>query len=1051
MAYNTNLGNELEEVDLKITLMLQEIDANFDKCQRIVTRGILPKVTNISRGSRKIVKTLKPWLKFFDKVASTGNNLEKDSLIEITNLKSIEEKVANEKSAAFEYNKEHGNISATDNNNRIDVHTADRFVEQNNNEFSDFDDNSDFFALDNVNQNTINSKINSKNSLTAQSNSQPKKTDFKSLTQNINESYSADKKNRIDSFIRKQRQSIKLNSPFGGSDSILTPSSINTDDLQSTMYFTTNYTSRNESPTVSKQPQNLNSYTSNDLKLNDFDHSDIHTFNQESMPTPIINTVNNSHSNTNISQQQSVSSNSQNLNSNTNLLSQNQSLHNNFEKANTEKLSVALPKPTISNSNLSLKSSLPKKSSNNDSADYNSDDDLDFNEKEVAELTCLYNRYDNSSASNNASNNLFNTPSSIASSLATPQTKTIPFHRKNLLNTNSSIGSQVSEIELSNSTTNSNSLHDHTISSSDNPDLTSNPNTSIHSSHDLDLDLELSPPQLTTVINVQAYSTSSQNMPILRNNHESQISAMTVNSNTESKSIIDDQIKQAFKSQTELSTSNYEQASSLNNSNQIDHDLESDYDSDDMPSPPQLTSIVGFNTKNIDSNSLQNSGSYLNGKVGSSNKEKFIDTNKLEAKPQSLSNFNELSTNSASSFDNLGKSSNHFQSISSNSENSAIYEDTFQFINNKHLKGPNNAIISNPAGVSSSSGFNSQYSNKSFSSNTSVNKLDQQLARKNFENYSHRYIDETVLMDPALFADDMLNENDPEHESPLANKNKVPAMNLNQPTKPNTFNGKSILNPLRQDSVSSNRSRNAYEGNQPNSNSSFNGSNKYSSGLSRVRSSDELSPLQPDRIVKSKIDSVNSVNNASRFHNSEHQSNFNAKSSLSIQQPSSSSFTDRLQNEEFTNTRSLSALEFSMSNDPSVRLNSSFFSDTGNDNTNSNISYAFNRNEVLKNDSYGNEISHIPTNYPTSPLSSSINRPVLSSSISASTSNQPNNNNASNSSFDYSPLGADYSILSASTGTHADMTFDGTTSIYPDTVLLNMAASQAANERNNSS
>ncbi|OMJ29933.1 hypothetical protein AYI69_g541, partial [Smittium culicis] len=265
--------------------MLQEIDANFDKCQRIVTRGILPKVTNISRGSKKIVKTLKPWLKFFDKVASTGNNLEKDSLLETTNQLSIEETTVNKKSTDIEFSKTHGNISASDSNIRVDEYTTDRFVEQNENEFSDFDDKSDFFELDNANQNINNSEIISKNTYIVQPNNQPKKTDFKSITQNINESYSADKKNRIDSFIRKQRQSIKFNSPFGGSDSILTPSSINTDDLQSTMYFTTNYTTRNESPTVSKQPQNLTSYTANDLDLNSLDHSDIHTtIHQEPMP-----------------------------------------------------------------------------------------------------------------------------------------------------------------------------------------------------------------------------------------------------------------------------------------------------------------------------------------------------------------------------------------------------------------------------------------------------------------------------------------------------------------------------------------------------------------------------------------------------------------------------------------------------------------------------------------------------------------------------------------------------------------------------------------------
>lgn len=46
--------SELERLEQKITLALYEIDANFNRCHRIVTTKILPIIENYAENSRRI-------------------------------------------------------------------------------------------------------------------------------------------------------------------------------------------------------------------------------------------------------------------------------------------------------------------------------------------------------------------------------------------------------------------------------------------------------------------------------------------------------------------------------------------------------------------------------------------------------------------------------------------------------------------------------------------------------------------------------------------------------------------------------------------------------------------------------------------------------------------------------------------------------------------------------------------------------------------------------------------------------------------------------------
>ncbi|KAJ2032664.1 hypothetical protein IWW57_000096 [Coemansia sp. S610] len=71
---------QLEEVEQKITLALQAIDANFDHCQRTMARDVMPKVERLARLASDLIEASQPWLQFFLAVAADSKkNVEQVS------------------------------------------------------------------------------------------------------------------------------------------------------------------------------------------------------------------------------------------------------------------------------------------------------------------------------------------------------------------------------------------------------------------------------------------------------------------------------------------------------------------------------------------------------------------------------------------------------------------------------------------------------------------------------------------------------------------------------------------------------------------------------------------------------------------------------------------------------------------------------------------------------------------------------------------------------------------------------------------------------------
>ncbi|KAJ2273719.1 hypothetical protein EV176_003224, partial [Coemansia sp. RSA 451] len=67
---------QLEEVEQKITLTLQAIDANFDHCQRTMARDVMPKIEHLGKLSSSLLQASQPWLQFFMAVAAADDGSE---------------------------------------------------------------------------------------------------------------------------------------------------------------------------------------------------------------------------------------------------------------------------------------------------------------------------------------------------------------------------------------------------------------------------------------------------------------------------------------------------------------------------------------------------------------------------------------------------------------------------------------------------------------------------------------------------------------------------------------------------------------------------------------------------------------------------------------------------------------------------------------------------------------------------------------------------------------------------------------------------------------
>ncbi|KAJ1665420.1 DASH complex subunit ask1 [Coemansia sp. RSA 1813] len=73
---NNSPDEQLEEVEQKITLTLQAIDANFDHCQRTMARDVMPKIEKLAKLSSELLEASQPWLQFFMAVAASDEQID---------------------------------------------------------------------------------------------------------------------------------------------------------------------------------------------------------------------------------------------------------------------------------------------------------------------------------------------------------------------------------------------------------------------------------------------------------------------------------------------------------------------------------------------------------------------------------------------------------------------------------------------------------------------------------------------------------------------------------------------------------------------------------------------------------------------------------------------------------------------------------------------------------------------------------------------------------------------------------------------------------------
>ncbi|KTW28564.1 hypothetical protein T552_01825 [Pneumocystis carinii B80] len=80
--------SELERLEQKITLALYEIDANFNRCHRIVTTKILPIIEGYAEHSRRIWENSKFWKQFFETSANVSLSGYEELSQEISGLET---------------------------------------------------------------------------------------------------------------------------------------------------------------------------------------------------------------------------------------------------------------------------------------------------------------------------------------------------------------------------------------------------------------------------------------------------------------------------------------------------------------------------------------------------------------------------------------------------------------------------------------------------------------------------------------------------------------------------------------------------------------------------------------------------------------------------------------------------------------------------------------------------------------------------------------------------------------------------------------------------
>ncbi|KAJ2157005.1 DASH complex subunit ask1 [Coemansia sp. RSA 552] len=106
-SHQSSAEEQLEEVEQKITLTLQAIDANFDHCQRTMARDVMPKVDRLAKLSGELLEASQPWLQFFMAVASADDEEE-----DVGDLRVKEEEMGAAQRAVLEEQAYKGDITA---------------------------------------------------------------------------------------------------------------------------------------------------------------------------------------------------------------------------------------------------------------------------------------------------------------------------------------------------------------------------------------------------------------------------------------------------------------------------------------------------------------------------------------------------------------------------------------------------------------------------------------------------------------------------------------------------------------------------------------------------------------------------------------------------------------------------------------------------------------------------------------------------------------------------------------------------------------------------
>ncbi|PVU96578.1 hypothetical protein BB561_001087 [Smittium simulii] len=265
--------------------------------------------------------------------------------------------------------------------------------------------------------------------------------------------------------------------------------------------------------------------------------------------------------------------------------------------------------------------------------------------------------------------------------------------------------------------------------------------------------------------------------------------------------------------------------------------------------------------------------------------------------------------------------------------------------------------------------------------------------------HRHNIFDETVHMDPKLFAADLDFEVDPAQVSPLANRhNLIQRGSSGQQKSKARYEQNQFYN--NHQNLTSIESKKITRSNF--ASSDLHHSNRVNT-LSKVRSCDELSPLQPARAVRSRLDSrPNSSQSgysiSSFYSNKESQLNDN-KNYSRVSTESQNSYLQTFAKAQ-SNTQNILKTETE------------------------------NTSPILRSD-----IANL--NY----ISSASYRQGTSSINSLDLSKNPIIQNSDNI-FEYSGFNVDSSMVSNSSASQLEYSIDGTTSIYPDTMLLRLAATQ---------